>query len=64
MASELPGTGWRRERRKKARKRRKNGGRGRAAMGARGWCMAGRNIKYLKYTTGKVAKKAVRGRVN
>ena len=26
--------------------------------------MAGRNIKYLKYTTGKVAKKAVRGRVN
>ena len=49
---------------KEVRKRRKNGGRGRAAMGARGWCMAGRNIKYLKYTTGKVAKKAVRGRVN
>jgi hypothetical protein len=55
--------GWRRERRKRGQEKEEEWVKRMSCHGG-GVYMAGRNIKYLKYTTGKVAKKAVRGRVN
>jgi hypothetical protein len=63
VAFELGGMGWRRERRKRGQEKEEEWVKRMSCHGG-GVYMAGRNIKYLKYTTGKVAKKAVRGRVN